>query len=844
MDDRIGQQFGNYRILRLLGEGGFARVYLGKHLHLRSLAAIKVLHTKLVTRERDAFIRETRTIAELDHPSIIRVLDSGFDQESPYVVMNYAPGGTLRQRHPKGSRLPLQQIITYIVQIAAALQYAHEHQIIHRDVKPENMLLGRNDRVLLGDFGIALISSASITQGSQMVAGSVAYMAPEQIMGKPQPASDQYALGVVVYEWFTGEQLFQGTFSEQCAQHLYAPPPPLQEKNPTVSSAVEDIIVRALAKDPARRFASIQEFADALAQHALGEVLEIPWLPDISATEQTIDEDDALLRDASLVDSAPLPVQYPSQNGSSGEDAAIISGDTPSSNPSVPTPAVLPVAQTAQEDLALRAESGKRAIALALKSADTIEQEQTRPLIPHEEAVSTQPLLLQREEESTIQPPLARVAVDTPALSFPALAAGWHKKLSDIPLWSGISRPGKRKAVIAASLLALLLVSSVAYAVPHISGRFGQVATPTPVAPPLTAAVTITPQQKEWSKSYALSAVMGTPHATQHQVQAHWLSITTAPQAQTVKATGVKVVPGTGVPATGTLTIDNTATVPLTFNQGTVLNNTVPNTGAQQMMVVTSVTVPAASPAQPHVQMSVSAHVVQVGATGNIAAGQFIATGTAGASPMPNWSVTNPTPFMGGVDRQTSPFVQQSDIDSATRTLIQANAPDPLQVLKPQLAATDRLVGQGWCTPNKSADHQANEPVATVTVSVSFTCVGDVYNRDRAALLATDLFREDMKAAHYVFVGSPKIMVTQQAIADDQGTITLQLQAQVTGIYSFDDVTLQTLARQIAGKSVSQAQSWLVQHEGVGKATITLAGGTSRKSLPTRVQDITVSIAA
>src|SRR5205085_5250963 len=124
------------------------------------------------------------------------------------------------------------------------------------------------------------------------------------------------------------------------------------------------------------------------------------------------------------------------------------------------------------------------------------EQEQTKPLIPPEEEESTQTF-----------PP--RVVVDTPALSFPTLSAQWRWKLSNIPLWNSFSGPKKRKMVIAASLLALLLVSSVAYAVPRISGKFGEAARPTPTPLPLTAAITITPQQKEWSKSYALSAIMG-----------------------------------------------------------------------------------------------------------------------------------------------------------------------------------------------------------------------------------------------------------------------------------------------------------------------------------------------
>ncbi|HZU02946.1 MAG TPA: serine/threonine-protein kinase [Ktedonobacteraceae bacterium] len=852
MDDRVGKQFGDYQIVRLLGEGGSAEVYLGKHVHLRSLAAIKVLRTKLVARERDTFMREARIIAELDHPAIVRVLDSGFDQECPYVVMNYAPGGTLRQRHPEGSRLPLGQVVTYVVQVAAALQYAHERQLIHRDVKPENMLLGRDDQVLLGDFGIALVSSASITQqGSQAMAGSVAYMAPEQIMGKPEVASDQYALAVVAYEWLTGEQLFQGTFAELCAQHLYAPPPPLQEKNSTVTSAAEDILMKALAKEPMRRFASIQEFAEALAQSASEDAVEVSSLPDMPPLEEAVDgESEITLRRGESIDWEGINVVPLARDGS-------VQGWARESDGYEGYASMWRQAQ----GMSLRVgegESGsegeqeedtdKRAAVVALKTLDTGEQEQARPFHVDEEGERALPFF--SSDKSERAQAFSQRVVDTPVFSFPALSEGWREKLSGLPLWNGFvgswgSVVGlkKRKVVIAASLLALLLVSGVAYALPRIDGKgAAQVATPT--APPLTAAVTITPQQKQWSKSYALSAVMGTPDATKHQVQAHWLSITTAAQARTVKATGVKVVPGTGVAASGILTFDNGAPVPLTFNQGTVLTNTLPNAKVQQVVLDAPLTVAAASPTQPHVQASVMVHVVQIGAIGNIASSQFEVTGMAGGATMPNWMAFNAMPFAGGVDKQTTPFVKQSDIDSAAQALIQADAPDPLQVLKPQLAATDRLVGQGWCTPNKSADHQAKEQAAMVTVSVSFTCVGDVYNRERAALLATSLLSADMKAAHYIYVDTPKVMVTQQSIVDDQGTIALQVQAQVNGTYSFAETDLQALARQIAGKSVTEAKNWLEQQAGVGKATITLAGGTSKVSLPARVQNITVSIAA
>jgi serine/threonine protein kinase len=136
--------------------------------------------------------------------------------------------------------------------------------VIHRDLKPENMLFGKRHEVLLSDFGIALIAQSSRYQGTQEVAGTVAYMAPEQIQGKPRTASDQYSLGIVVYEWISGDRPFHGSFTEICTQHIFAPLPPLCEKVPDLLPPVEQVITLALAKDPKQRFVSVQAFARAL----------------------------------------------------------------------------------------------------------------------------------------------------------------------------------------------------------------------------------------------------------------------------------------------------------------------------------------------------------------------------------------------------------------------------------------------------------------------------------------------------------------------------------------------------------------------------------------------------
>ncbi len=153
---RDGQRVGNYRLLRLLGRGGFAEVYLAEHIHLNTQAAVKLLRTQLANEDMEGFRNEARMIAGLVHPHIVRVLDFGVEESVPYLVMDYAPNGTLRQRHPRGARLPLQLVVGYVQQIAGALQYAHEQRLIHRDIKPENMLVGRNNEALLSDFGIAL----------------------------------------------------------------------------------------------------------------------------------------------------------------------------------------------------------------------------------------------------------------------------------------------------------------------------------------------------------------------------------------------------------------------------------------------------------------------------------------------------------------------------------------------------------------------------------------------------------------------------------------------------------------------------------------------------------------
>src|SRR5579884_2396397 len=315
MTDRVGQHLGPYQLIQVLGQGHWASVYLGEHGHLHTQAAIKVLHGPWADSEVDGFLGEARTLARLRHPHIVRVLDFGVQEGTPFLVMEYAPGGTLRQRHPKGTQLPLQTVVSYVKQVASALQYAHDQRLIHRDLKPENLLLGPDQDIWLADFGLALVAHSARVPPFQQAAGTLTYMAPEQLQGHPTPASDQYALGVLVYEWLAGERPFSGSFPELAVKQTLAPPPPLSERVPTIPAKVGQVVLRALAKDPEQRFASTYAFALAL-EEAAREAASGQTLPFLTAQFAAEDRH-------SVTSRPPLPIQPNPLIGREQEVAAI-----------------------------------------------------------------------------------------------------------------------------------------------------------------------------------------------------------------------------------------------------------------------------------------------------------------------------------------------------------------------------------------------------------------------------------------------------------------------------------------------------------------------------------------
>lgn len=284
MADYIGQTIGSrYMIDSRIGAGGMARVFKAKDTRLDRLVAVKILHEHLVDDPsfKERFEREAKLVASLNHPNIVQIYDySSFERDDVpvyYMVMPYLPGETLRSQIDhcarQGKGLPREQVVQTLDELCKALAYAHEQGMVHRDVKPGNVILDGSGRAVLSDFGIArMLESTRLTQDS-LTTGTPAYMSPEQISGEPGDArSDLYSLGIILYEMLTGRPPYddEGGLSV-VLKHLHAPIPRISDRLATPEPALDAFFLRALAKEPDERFQTAAALDAAFRQALLGE---------------------------------------------------------------------------------------------------------------------------------------------------------------------------------------------------------------------------------------------------------------------------------------------------------------------------------------------------------------------------------------------------------------------------------------------------------------------------------------------------------------------------------------------------------------------------------------------
>jgi serine/threonine protein kinase len=267
-----GRMLGRYRLESLVGRGGMAEVWRAEDTKLGRVVAVKVILSAHATDRNlvERFLREARVVASLEHPNILPVYDVGEEGDLPFLVMPFLEGGTLRDRMPQGP-VPLAAASSWIAQLAGALDAAHEAGVLHRDVKPANVLLGKADRLFLADFGIArLVGTETGLTATGMVFGTPLYMAPEQAQGKPaSPATDRYALAVIAYELLAGRPPFEGESPLSLMnQHVTTPAPALSARIGGLPAGLDAVFGQALSKDPAARHPTCRAFAAAVAAFA------------------------------------------------------------------------------------------------------------------------------------------------------------------------------------------------------------------------------------------------------------------------------------------------------------------------------------------------------------------------------------------------------------------------------------------------------------------------------------------------------------------------------------------------------------------------------------------------
>ncbi|MBE3588968.1 MAG: Stk1 family PASTA domain-containing Ser/Thr kinase [Thermoanaerobacteraceae bacterium] len=262
----IGKQLGNrYEILEQLGGGGMAIVYKGRDTFLNRLVTIKMLRPEF-SSDQDftrRFRREAQAVASLSHPHIVSIYDVGQEEGVQYLVMEYVDGEDLKTLIRREGALDVARAVQIALQVLEALEHAHENNIVHRDIKPHNILLTRSGRAKLTDFGIAREATAATVTQTDTIVGSVHYLSPEQARGEVAgPKSDIYSLGVVLYEMLTGTVPFAGDSPISVAiKHIQEEPEPPSRRNPAIPPALEQVVLRALAKNPGQRFASAREMA-------------------------------------------------------------------------------------------------------------------------------------------------------------------------------------------------------------------------------------------------------------------------------------------------------------------------------------------------------------------------------------------------------------------------------------------------------------------------------------------------------------------------------------------------------------------------------------------------------
>jgi serine/threonine protein kinase len=791
----IGKQIGNYRVVSEIGSGSFGVVYRAEHFFLPNrVGAIKLLHAAHLDswEDRESFLLEARLLEMLKHPHILPILDVGIHEGFPYLVTEYAPQGSLRDRLQQiyPWLLPAEKSIKILSQVGEALHHAHQQNIIHRDLKPANILFNEKGDALLADFGIA---TTLATAGMKFVdaSGSPPYMAPEQFQGTVCKESDQYSLGCIAYELFTCRRPFVASDPLTMGfKHLIENPIPPTKLNPQIPPQIEEAVLKAMAKQHDDRFADIAAFIVAL---------------------QAVPTD-----------------QVKAFTMSTGENApALHSSMTPDFGQAQLMPVL--ASEPVQED-----EDTAKRIPLMDTNPSQSALNQAPPAPPPSQAAN-----MPNQEEMQTLPEVSVAALEQNAVLTAPLPP---PIITGKPGKNGTGSPSKTKrhksslTIILAVLALLLVAASVAYAVVGINAV--SPFAPVTLQPKPAATVTLTPLSKVVNNTYRIAIVTGHPDSTQKQVSGARIISGSKSQSRQVNATGEGTTPATR--ATGTMTFsDATQNVKIPAGEFIVDANGI------SLVINSPVKLQANGPA-----VTVAAYARPAGSKGNVPAYDVNENycypdcndGSAA------FHVQNTAAFTGGQDLQNYVFVKQSDINNAAGQLEGSLARTARAAVKSKIKASEQMTGSISCRSSVSSNQEAGARVPNVTVSVKETCLVEVYNTQAAQALAAKLLKDDVTTligAGYVITGNVLTQVSSQpkVTKASQGTLAVSIMADGTALYQFTPAEEQAFAKLIAGKSIADAQALLLTQTGVALATIKISGSPANK-LPTDVGQITFVVAA
>lgn len=875
--ERLGQR---YRLDGMLGSGGMAEVCLAWDEREQREVALKILKSDDLDQETlNRFMKEAGQIVAWQHPHILRIYDQmqielvDVAQGSVlfYIAMEYARGGDLQKRLTPGKPFPLSASFALFRQLCDAVQYAHEHGVIHRDLKPLNILFRRPakgpEEVVLSDFGLAVQADASHHTFAR--GGTLAYMAPEQLQGHALPASDIFALGVILYQLCTGRLPFRRSIHDLMWVNDQPIPTRPSLLNGELPRGLDEPILCALQDRPTERYHSAREFWDTVHLALLSNARTFPALADEHWSQAgTTWPFEKLDLQAS---SGPLAaVMEPMQEGPEFSPGSLREKQKASpersfglslpthSIPGLPNSArgfadepdeelALPVDDEATVDASSSSLRRDPQTARSLRGDDfeassSFTQERftagnsrlrTRQFGESQQGQQTLDDTLARSllraRQASGLPVGARLTRDLSAVSQtratrpPSSNPPARRQPTLPPLKVPRGRAPRRPWPVVPVVTTLALIALVC-AIILAAGAQGSLLRLLGV--PATT-ITLTPQSHLEQDTYLLTAQPGaTTDSTTRHIPARLLSLTSQPQSATVNASGA--VPGKR--ATGQLTFINDGSTAITINSAIITDNN----GIQ-----VSFQGPISVPAVPPSSVVVTGFAVNPGAASNIPVLDIVKPCCAA-----NIVVKNTTAFTGGQDAQANSVVQQKDIDGAANNLANQLQPNMQSGLSKQVGSNERVVdGTLACQPQVSANQQAGDVVHSVTVQVTETCQEEVYDDGAARQLAGSLLSarvtgDPTLGTAYRLSGKLSTNVLNVNVTDAAGDVALSVQVSGTWAYYLSAARLHQLATLVAGKSQSEARALLLQQAGIMDAQFHPTG-----NLPDNVDEITMRVA-